>query len=93
MKRAMPAVVLTLILSSGCSDSPVAPSTVSDGARPRLAPFRNSLDSVPDRTRDDGCGDAAVAPIPPLGPRLTGVSPVPLPDACHQRRNPHRFDR
>ena len=74
MKRAISAVVVTLILGSGCSDSPVAPSTISDdGARPRVAPFRNFLDSIPDTTADKRCRDAAA----PFSPTLRGV---------HQRR-------
>ena len=93
MKRAMPAVVLTLILSSGCSDSPVAPSTISDdGARSRVAPFRNYLDSIPDRTERQSCVDD---PSVTLGPRPKGVFAV-LPDDCHHRpdfRGPKRFDR
>ena len=91
MKRALSAVVLTLIFS-GCSDSPVAPSTLSDGTRPRVAPFRNFLDSVPDRSRDQRCDDdAAVA----FGPGLNGFPPASQPDACLQVRrfDDLRFDR
>jgi hypothetical protein len=95
MERAIWSVMLTLVVVVGCSDSPVAPSMVSDERlSPRVAPFRNQLNSVP-RTIEGVCRElaaptpqpASLIGVPPSPPVLPPPPPPPPP----RFRGPNRF--